>query len=472
MEEYHIIDKVVLNSFDSGRSERFNKKKLVIFTNFIRENMSLYANRVRSQRSGVSDDRVFEDIRKRLLLKGFCFEKGKRKEGLFRPEELYFYKPKGGKTAVCNLFRGIDGVPFLSPIYYDERFAKGYSTVDFKQKRGRVREVPDWGGFFREMGVWSSPRLLARDISISEDDPKHKSIQFEYSTWGHKLIGDHYFPDLEKLLNNTTGETPKRVPPKMTAFLDSVARNWDRDYKKRTTSTYWWSRYGDKTKSVQFASFITQLKELYWMPSENLPGLFRPKECYVGTLENKLLLSEDTPFVPNVPAYRALYKAIEVNDSPSIKHLLDYLVELKNAWRGDDFPADWPRKMEAIYGFLGEAVQKDKDILGSAPITQRFQSEDLIFLPTERRNWWGIKDVYWNKFDNVFSGMKGYLSPEYRPELETFFRGIGVKQSPDLDDLVSILEEIKVLYEKKPSDKVRLELKGIMTLFIKRCQKG
>jgi hypothetical protein len=424
MEEYHIIDKVVLSRFDSHRCKQFNKKKFVIFTNFIRENMSLYANRVRSQRSSISEDMVFEDIRKRLLLRGFYFESGERKESLFRPEDLYFYKLKGKKTAVYNLFKGIDGVPFLSPIYYDDRLTQGYSTVDSRQKHGRVREVPDWDSFFREMGVWSSPRLLARDIDIFENNPKYKSIQFEYSSWGHRLIGDHFLPDLEKLLNNTAGETPKRVPPKMTIFLDSIARNWERDYKKRTTSKYWWSHYGEKTKKVEFSSFINQLKESYWMPSENLPGLFMPEQCYVGTPENKLLLSEDTPFVPNLPAYRALYKAIEVNDSPSINHLLDCLVGLKLAWRGDDFPADWLRKMEAIYGFLSEVMRKDRDISESATITQKFQSEDLIFLPTERRNWWGIKDVYWNKFDNVFSWMKGYLCPEYRPELEIFFRGI------------------------------------------------
>jgi len=462
MEEYHIIDKVVLNSFDSGRCKRFNKKKLVIFTNFIRENMSLYANRIRSQRSGISEDRVFEDIRKRLLLKGFYFENGKRKEGLFRPEELYFYKRRGKITDIYNLFKGMNRIPFLSPVYYEDRFVKGYSTVDTGQRRGRKREVPDWDTFFKEMGVWSSPRLLRQDIVISEHDQKYKSIQFEYSSWGHKLMGDHYFPDLEKLLNDTTGETPNKLPPKMTTFLDLVARNWERDYKKKTTSRYWWSHYGDKTRSVQFASFINQLKEFYWLPSENLPGLFMPEQCYVGTSENKLLLSADTPFVPNLPAYRALYKAIEVNDSPTTEHLLDYLVALKKAWKGENFPADWLGKMESIYSFLNKVIQKDRDLLESVAILQKFQSEDLIFLPTERRNWWGIKDVYWNKFDKGFSWMKGYLSPEYRPEFEGFFREIGVKQSPDLEDLVGILEEIKLSYEKKPSDKVRLELKGII----------
>lgn len=461
MEEYHIIDRVVLNSFDSGRCKRFSKRKLVIFTNFIRENMSLYANRIRSQRSGISDDKLFENIRQRLLLKGFYYENGKRKEDLFRPGELYFYKLKGKITDIYKLFKGIDGIPFLSPTYYDDRFVKGYSTVDTGQRRGRVKEVPEWDDFFTEMGVWSSPRLLSQDIPIYEREQKYKSIQFEYSSWGHKLMGDNYFPDLEKLLKNKTGGATRKSLW-MRAFLDLIARNWDRDYKKKMTSSYWWSHYGDKTKPVQFSSFINQLKEFHWIPTENLSGLFRPGQCYVGTSENKLLLSEDTPFVPNLPAYRALYRAIGVNDSPTTEHLLDYLVELKKEWRGENFPADWLGKMEAIYGFLNEVIKKDKDLLESVAILQKFQSEDLIFLPTKRRNWWGIKDVYWNKFDKVLSWMRGYLSPEYRPELEGFFREIGVKQSPDLEDLVGILEDIKLSYMKKPTDKVGLELKGII----------
>jgi len=462
MEEYHIIDKVVLNSFDSGRCKRFNKKKLVIFTNFIRESMSLYANRVRSQRSGISDDKVFEDIRQRLLLKGFYFENGKRKEALFRPEELYFYKLKGKITDIYKLFKGIDGIPFLSSVYYKDRFVKGYSTVDTGQRRGRVREVPEWDNFFREMGVWSSPRLLAQDIYISEDAPKYKDISFQYSTEGHKLLGDHYFPDLRTLVDSLEGEKPQTKRSKMKIFLDLVGRSWDKEYKKRTKSRYRRYYYKPYLTQVDFSSFINQMKELEWMPSDNLPGLFRPGECYMGTSENKLLLSEDTPFVPNLPAYRALYKAIEVNDSPTTEHLLDYIVELKKEWKGENFPADWLGKMEAIYSFLNEVIKKDKDLLESVAISQKFQSEDLIFLPTERRNWWGIKDVYWNNFYKVFSWIRGFLSPEYRPELESFFREIGVKQSPDLDDFVGILEEIKLLYEKKPSDKVARELKGII----------
>ncbi len=462
MEEYHIIDKVVLNSFDSRRCKRFSKKKLVIFTNFIRENMSLYANRIRSQRSGISDDKVFEDIRQRLFLKGFYFENGKRKEDLFRPEELYFYKIKGEITDIYKLFKGIDGMPFLSPAYYEEKFVKGYSTVDTGQRRGRVREVPEWDDFFREMGVWSSPRLLAQDINIDEGELKYKNISFQYSTEGHKLIDDHYFPDLKTLVESLEREKPQTKHSKMKVFLNLVGRSWDREYKKRATSRYRRFYYTQYITEVNFSSFINQMKCLEWVPTENLFSLFRPGQCYVGTSENKLLLSEDTPFVLNLSAYRALYKAIGVNDSPTTEHLLNYLVELKKEWKGDYFPADWLGKMEAIYGFLYEDIKKDKDLLESAAILQKFQSEDLIFLPTERRNWWSIKDVYWNKFDKVFSWMKGYLSPEYRPELEGFFRVIGVKQSPDLEDLVGILEEIRHSYVKRPTGKDALELKGII----------
>ncbi len=462
MEEYHIINKVVLESFESGRCDRFNKKKLVIFTNFIRENLSLYANRIRAQRSGISGYKIFDGIRKKLLLKGFYYENGKRREGLFRPEELYFYKLKGKKTDVYNLFRGIDGIPFLSPIYYQERIVKGYSTIDTKQRRGRVREVPEWDDFFREMGVWSSPRLLARNIHISEDNPKYKNIPFKYSTEGHRLLGDHDFPDLKSLLNSLEDKVPQNKHTKMQIFLDLIGRNWDKVYKKRRTSRYRRFYYTQYITQVDFSSFICQMEELEWMPSDNLPGLFKPEQCYVGTSENRLLLGGDIPFVPNLTAYRSLYKAVGVNEAPTTDQLLDYLAELKNVWRGENFPANWREKVEAIYGFLNEVIQKDRDIEESAAILQRFQSEDLIFLPTKKRNWWGIKDVYWDKLDKVFSWMRGYLSPEYRPELEDFFRQIGVKDSPSLEDLVEILEQIKLLYVQKPSDQVRLELKGII----------
>ncbi|MCK4819977.1 hypothetical protein KA005_29700, partial [bacterium] len=238
MEEFHIINRVVLESFTSGRYHRFKKKRLVIFTNFIRENLSLYANRIRGQRSYISEDEIYDDIKGKLLLKGFYFENGRRREGFFKPEELYFYKLRSKITDVFKLFKGVDGIPFLSQIYYDRKLVRGYSTVDPSQRRGRKKEVLSWDDFFKEMGVWSSPRLLAQDIAIDKNDPRYGEIPFQNSTEGNRLLGDHYFPDFEELLNHLGSESEKSRLNKMRVFLELLARNWDSKYKNRTTSRY------------------------------------------------------------------------------------------------------------------------------------------------------------------------------------------------------------------------------------------
>lgn len=462
MEEFHIINRVVLESFTSGRYRRFNKRKLVIFTNFIRENLSLYANRMRGQRSWISEDEIYDEIKGKLLLKGFYYENGRRKEGFFKPGELYFYKLRGKITDIFRLFKGIDGIPFLSQIYYDRKLVKRYSTVDPGQRRGRKKEVLSWDDFFAEMGVWASPRLLSREIEVYPGETKYEGIPFGDSSEGHTLLGDHYFPDIEELMSFVNGESQETMKAKMGRFLDLVARNWDKAYKKRTGSVYRRFYYKEYKHDVGYASFINQMKELSWIPSENLSGLFKPEQTYIGSQEIRLLLGENTPFVVNRTAYRPFYKAIGVNESPMTEDVKSYLEELKNQWSEDYFSAKWQEKMEAIYAFLKETFDKDKEGENAEKIIEKFQQDELIFLPTEKRIWWGVKDVYWKDMAIVLSWMRGYLSPEYRPEFESFFRDIGVKQSPDLEDLVGILEEIKLVYEKKPSEKVRLELKGII----------
>jgi hypothetical protein len=462
MEEFHIINRVVLESFTSGRYRRFKKKRLVIFTNFIRENLSLYANRIRGQRSYISEDEIYDDIKGKLLLKGFYFENGRRREGFFKPEELYFYKLRSKITDVFKLFKGVDGIPFLSQIYYDRKLVRGYSTVDPSQRRGRKKEVLSWDDFFAEMGVWASPRLLSRDIEVYPGDTKYEGIPFGDSSEGHTLLGDHYFPDIEELMSFVNGESQETMKAKMGRFLDLVARNWDKAYKKRIGSVYRRFYYKEYKHDVGYAFFINQMKELSWMPSENLSGLFRPEQCYIGTRENRLLLSKDTPFVPIRRDYRALYKAIGVNESPPTEHLMDHLIALKGEWTEESFPANWRERMEAIYNFLNNVLQRDKEGQESEAVLQKFQREELIFLPTEKRNWWRIREVYWKDIASVLSWMRGYLSSVYSAELEDFFRRVKVKDSPELEELVEILEEIKAIYEGKVSEEMRRELKGII----------
>jgi hypothetical protein len=462
MEEFHIINRVVLESFTSGRYRRFNKKRFVIFTNFIRENLSLYANRMRGQRSWISEDQIFDEIKGKLLLKGFYYESGRRKERFFRPEELYFYKLKGRITNVFKLFKGIDGIPFLSQIYYDRKFVKGYSTVNPSQRRGRKKEVLSWDDFFGEMGVWASPRLLKRDMKVYPGDTRYEGIPFGDSSDGHTLLGDHYFPDIEMLINYVNGESQKTIKAKMGIFLDLVARNWDKAYKKRTGSVYRRYYYKEYKHDVEYASFLNQMKEISWMPSDNLPGLFRPEQAYVGSQANRLLLGENTPFVTNRTAYKPLYRAVGVNESPVAEDVMSYLAELKDQWSGNYFPTKWHEKMETIYMFLKEMLDKDKEAENAEKITEKFQQEELIFLPTEKRNWWGVKDVYWKDMSGVFSWMRGYLAQAYSPELQNFFKSVGVKESPSVNDCLMVLEDIKKLYESDDSDGVRRGLRGII----------
>jgi len=450
MEEFHIINKVILETFDSGRFRDFSDKKMAIFTNFIRENLSLYANRIRSQRSSVKDEELFREIREKLRVKGFYFQNGKRKEGFFKPEELHFYRQKGKKTDVASVFSGVDNVPFLSTMYYDRKLTKDYSTVSEERRRGRRRAVPSWDEFFKQMGVWSSPRIIPREVSIAWDVKKYPGIPFRHSTWGHKLLDDHVMPDFDNLLQHVTDK--KRVMhARMQRFCLLLAKNWNEKYKPRTASTYWWSHYGEQKDKVPYATFLQRLKDTSWLPSDNnKETLYRPGQTHMGSAENKYLLPSSTPFVTYSKEYHAFFNALGVNQSPGKSSVLTHLRELAETWEGKNFPASWTPRLEAIYRFLLQDSDPDEE---NDSVIEALSEEPLIFLPTPKKNWWAFREVFWQDKGSAFSDLRGYLSAVYREDLMPFLIRIGVKNSPEVEDCIAVLEEIKDAYENSSQNR-------------------
>jgi len=466
MREYHIIKEVVLPKFTLDRLKEYSEGKVVILTNYIRENLGSYASRVRSQRTRVDEEQIYREISEKLHVRGVYLREGKTEASYFPPSELYI--PPRGKKARSSLWRALqrmDEVPFVAPTYYDGNAVRGFSSLS---RRGTRKKVPKWNDFFRAMGVWDCPRLLVRDVDL-DGTRECGWVPHEYSTGDRTLAQDKYLPELQPLLD-LFGSNPRRHFKALLEFRDSLAENWPR-YEKHKWSIHEWFYYTRKRQKIEDASFVHQLRDTAWLAVESHPKqLFMPCHVYYASEMNTLILPPGTPLI-RVPRGRArFFQAIGVRQEPSKQMVLDYLLQLRASWQGKSFPQDWARRMGAIYRFLLEPEEGEQgDIEFMNELVRRFETDSLIFLPTARRNWWSPREAFWENKDEVFGPLRAYLSLAYSEDTRSALRTAGARQAPSLDDCLEALGQLAMQWESWAPGECRLMRALVDQIYAEMC---
>jgi len=112
MRPYQVIQRVILPKFNSGKYKEYSDEKIILFTNYVRENLIPYINRIRSQRKSVqTDEEAIIDIRKSLYLKGTYIENESKYEGFFLPIELYIDKHGRDREPIAKALQGLIEYP-------------------------------------------------------------------------------------------------------------------------------------------------------------------------------------------------------------------------------------------------------------------------------------------------------------------------------------------------------------------------
>lgn len=466
MREYHIIKEVVLPKFRLDRLKEYSERKVVILTNYIRENLGSYASRVRSQRTRVDEEQIYREISEKLHVRGVYLREGKTEASYFPPSELYF--PPRGKKARSSLWRALqrmDEVPFVAPTYHDGNVVRGFSSLS---RRGTRKKVPKWNEFFKAMGVWDCPRLLVRDVDLDRTR-EFGWVPHEHSTGDRTLAQDKYLPELQPLLDLFVSN-PKRYFKALVEFRDSLAENWPR-YQKDKWSIHEWFYYTRKRQKIEDASFVHQLRDTAWLAVESRPKqLFMPCHVYYASEMNTLILPRGSPLL-RVPRGRArFFQTIGVREKPSKQMVLDYLLQLRASWQGESFPQDWARRMGAIYRFLLEPEEGEQgDIEFMNELVRRFETDSLIFLPTARRNWWSSREAFWEDKDEVFGPLRAYLSLAYSEDTRSALRTAGVRQAPSLDDCLEALEQLAIQWESWVPEERRLMRALVDQIYAETC---
>lgn len=467
MRPYDIIKKVVLAKFQHAYREEYPTRKVVVLTNYIRENLESYVGRVRSQRTWVDDGEIHQEISEKLFVRGSYLRQTKTEESDFRPSELYLLPSrKEEPAALWRALQGLENVPFVSRRYYDGAAVRGFSSVS---RPGARKKVPKWNDFFKAMGVWDCPRLLSRNVRL-DLTPGFEWVPYEYSTRDRTLREDKYLPELEPLIDLFHSD-PERYYDAVIGFRDAIARNWSR-YENLKWSTQEWYFRKPRSQTLEDASFVHQLREMAWLPLEDYPNqLFVPCDVYFANEMNAVVLPPGTPLLESRRGRaRAFFRAIGVKEKPSRQAVLDHLVQLRANWRGEEFPQDWPRRMGAIYKFLFEPQEaQDGNLEFMDELVRRFEDDSLVFLPTPARNWWSPSEAFWEDKNDVFGPLRAYLSLAYSEDARLALETAGVRTAPSLHDCVEALEELSAAWESWPSGQRRSVRPLIDQIYAEMC---
>lgn len=462
MRPYQIIQRVILPKFESGKFRGYPDEKLVLFTNYVRENLIAYVNQMRSQRKSLqSDEEAIADIRETLRLKGVYIEDGHRVEGYFSPSELYIDNHGRRLEPIARALDGIETTPYVSPIYRDRQIVRGYTSVP---RRGRRQEVVDWDTFFEKLGVWRSPRLRVLEpvnLGWRHEGREWVSKPDDFSRY-NRLCEDKVLPDLELLLQYYK-QDPVARHKQVRLFRDLLAEFWEQDYQPKNQCRHQWFYYNPHERVLRETSFYHQLCETPWLPVEGIRDqLFRPKQVYFKTPLNEGLLPRGIPFIEvKDDKTKAFYQAIGVNERPEKSEVLGHLGQIRRTWHGNRFPTDWPEPMGRIYRHILSSSKVEREGQEFQELVSAFRDEALIFLPSTQGNWWKPDQVFWEDRNDVFGDLRGYLGPYYNPGVKRLFGYVGVKATPSVSDCLKALEALTIRWARSDTEEQR-PLKGLV----------
>jgi hypothetical protein len=432
----HIIRKVILPKFTTGKYNKYGDLGIYNFLNYMRTYWSSIESEIQNKK--ISPD-IIDEIKGSVLIKAHDDYK--------RPDEVYFSRRYGKNEAMEDLFMGIEGILLLSTYYLNR---EGRETK--KKKRGRQKVEYSWKDFFKMLGVWSSPRVVkdAEPLSISGID-NYEWVKKERSPSGvHLLVGNSRSHDIERLIMYCSkGMSFDESKARMTLLWESLEKNWklykDNEYCE---TRYKWVYYTEQGRAYQTSSFLEFLRESQWVPS--IKGNFsKPDKIFVHTASNLSLLGDGVEYT-DLKGNETFFKDLGIRTEPEIDEVLAHLKSFKET---NPLPASNKiKKMEAIYGFLhGKLNAKGLDeSLKQAKIEavrKDFREHELLYLPREDRAWWKPEDVFWNDMSEVFDTLRGYVQhlgdPIYDESLKPFFISMGVIDKPSVKDCLRILDVLK-----------------------------
>ena len=189
------------------------------------------------------------------------------------------------------------------------------------------------------------------------------------------------------------------------------------------------------------------LKNAQWVLGDD-GGFYKPRDAFVNTKLNHLLLGDDVKYV-SLKADETFLKDLGVRTQPEIEEVVNHFRSYKE--KNPQPKENKIEKMNAIYVFLKDKADSIAEPENKSnkikKIREIFDENELLYLPREDKVWWKPSHIFWKDYSNIFGTMRGYIEHDgteiYSTALKEFFLQLGLVEKPVVKECLVFLEELK-----------------------------
>jgi hypothetical protein len=435
IDPHKIINDVILRKFNNDVYLKYSTKKLVILTNYIRENIKAWINKKKSARTYVDVDELYRELGEMLYLKVNWKVGRNTHKGFMKPTQAYISGRRKARSKIYEMFSQLDEAPFISGDYYNTHHVRGYSKADMVSRGRNVKSMP-WDEFFKKIGAWETPRVIPKKpISIDRYSSSWsfiKKLPGEVNDAGYTVTEDWVMPEFEKVIE-TYNSMPRKGKKLLVEFSNQIRSKWA-NYNKYKTSVIEWHFHRPFVNTIDNSTFLYALQTRNWFSGNGNP-LSVPDQYFLSSEKNKNLLPPDTQFIHD-ERFKTFYKDIGVQEKPEREKVFTYFKTIRKEWQKGSFPDNYTDILSNIYSYL----LADDSIDNYLSKFKRFKS---VFIPTEEQLWWHPSRVFWNDHLKTFGRRRNYLEKLYPTDAKESFKLLGVEEDPSIDSCIAALNEIK-----------------------------
>lgn len=435
IDPHKIINDVILPKFKNDVYLQYSTKKLVILTNYIRENIKAWINKKRSARTSVDVDELYRELGEMLYLKVNWRVGRNTHEGFLHPAETYISGRSKNRSKIYEMFSRLDEAPFISDDYYNPHHVRGYSKADMVSRGRNVKSMP-WDEFFKKIGAWETPRVIPNEpiriLRYSSSWSFIKELPGTANDNGYTITEDWVMPEFEKVID-TYNSKPRKGKKLLRDFINQIRSKWG-NYTRYKTSVIKWHYHSPHARIIENSTFLYILQTKNWFSVNGNPPSM-PDEYFLYSEENRNLLPPDTPFIHD-DRFRTFYRDIGVQEKPEREKVFTYFKRIRKEWKQDSFPDNYADILSDMYLYL----LNDDSIDDYLPKLKRYNS---VFIPTKDRLWWHPSQAFWNNHLKTFGTHRIYLEERYPTKAIECFKLLGVEEDPSLDSCIAALNETK-----------------------------
>ena len=324
------------------------------------------------------------------------------------PGQMYLSKAYGNTNSLKQLFRDLEGIWFVDPVYLKRAIAH-LKVRKVRAKRGKVTRGDrtklrnEWRQFFVDLGVETNIRVVHEPETEKPNEADSLNLAMVIKTG-----------DVDRI----------------SLALSLLDEHWDYFARWMKTKRLQASRGRTYDLGMVNTKFGLLLTDSSWIPVKG-GALVEPGIVFFDQPSTRDLLGDSVAYLAVPIASDGLIDAIGLHRELTVEAAIDRLRQLARSGSLDR------ALFERLYTFLQTHYQEDSSVIDEA-----FLREGLIHIPTGVPRLLRTNQVFWKDCSAQFGDDRGYLESVY-PHHRKFFRTqLEVPEVPAPEDYSVRLREL------------------------------